>query len=471
MKRVLARWTSALVVAKVVVLALTIGVFEVGLPDAGPGWLDVGGDVVAQSDRLQKKRDPEQRRTKRDKDRRKYPNLTQKTYDKLARIEEAMEEEDIEKAMKLVNDMFRRPKDYNGHEIAQVHKMAAWIAWETEDMEKTIEHYHAILVDREVIPEAIEQSTLYNLAQLYFQKEDFEKSIELITEWMALVESPTASAYYFMARLYYRMEEWDRAETYIKIAINMEQGAGKKISKSWWEFLLSAYFEQDKLHESVGVLEILVQEYPEAKYWKQLSNFYGEIGETSKQLGAIEAAHAGGYFDSAEEARSLKLFAALLMNDGAYYRAAKYYQEGIDDGFVNPEFPELKMLAQAYMMSLDRQQAIEVFHEAAPNAPDGSVFESLSRLFLSTEKYEQCIEVGKDAIDKGDLKRPYQVRLIMGTCYVELTRLDDATSSFREALRLARRDEEDSAARMALNWLEYIDIERDRLKALADLSG
>ena len=447
-------------------LALVLVLLEFGLPEIPSsdwGLQDVGGTAQAQSGRVSKKRAIEKEK------RREYPNLRSTVFDKLAAIENAMSEDnDKEKALKLVNDMLRRGKrDLNGHELAQVHKMAAWVWWELEDIEKTMEHYHQVLVDREVIPEAIEQSTLYNLAQLYFQEEEFEKTIELINEWLSLIESPTSRSYYFLSVVYTRMEDWERSESYVDTAIQMEQEAGKKIPKSWWDLLLLAYFNQDKLTDSVRVLEILVQEYPSARYWKQLAGMYYEIGDTWKQMGALEAAHVGGYLDNAN---SVNHYASVLLNDGAYYRAAKYYQQGFDDGLVEETFKNHRLLAQSYMMALERDDAIKTYELAAPEAPDGGVFASLGRLYLGTGQFKKCVTACDNAVEKGDVRRVQQVYLVKGSCYVEMEKLSDARDAFRTALRLARKNDSASDVRTSGNWLKYVDSEVKRLKALEDLS-
>ena len=469
-KRLIVSWK--VVAAKASALALVLLLFDFGLRDAPstvPVFQDVGGMAHAQSDRVSKKRGTERKRGG-DKERREYPNLRSTVYDKLAAIDKAMSEEnDKEKALKIVNDMLRRGKrDLNGHELAQVHKMAGWVWWEMGDVQKTIEHYHAVIVDREVIPEAIEQSTLYNLAQLYFQEGDFDKTIELVNEWLSLIESPTARAYYFLAVVYSRMEEWDRTEMYANSAIEMEQETGKKISKSWWDLLLLAYFNQDNLDDSVRILEILVQEYPSARYWKQLANMYYELGDTWKQMGALEAAHAGGYLD---DGRSVKHYASVLLNDGVAYRAAKYYQKGFDDGLVEENFMNHRLLAQSYMMALERDKAISTYKVAAPEAPDGAVFASLGRLLLGTGQFKECVSACENAVEKGDVKRLEQVYLVKGSCFVELEQLKEAKDAFTTALRIARKRDEKSSVRMAQNWLKYIASETKRLQALADLAG
>ena len=469
-KRLIVFWKVA--AAKASALALVLLLFDFGLRDAPstvPVFQDVGGMAHAQSDRVSKKRGTEKKR-RGDKDRREYPNLRSTVFDKLAAIEKAMNEEnDKEKALKIVNDMLRRGKrDLNGHELAQVHKMAGWVWWEMGDIQKTIEHYHAVIVDREVIPEAIEQSTLYNLAQLYFQEEDFDKTIELVNEWLSLIESPTARAYYFLAVVYSRMEEWDRTEMYVNSAIEMEQETGKKIPKSWWDLLLLAYYNQENLNDSARILEILVQEYPSARYWKQLAAMYYELGDTWKQIGALEAAHAGGYLD---DGKSVKHYASVLLNDGVAYRAAKYYQKGFDDGLVEENFRNHRLLAQSYMMALERDKAIATYKIAAPEAPDGAVFASLGRLLLGTGQFKECIGACENAIEKGDVKRLEQVYLVKGSCYVELEQLKEAKDAFTTALRIARKRDEKSSVRMAQNWLKYIASETKRLQALADLAG
>ena len=241
----------------------------------------------AQSERAGKKRED-------DKKHREYLNIRSTVFDKLAAIEKAIiEENDKEKVLKLVNGMLRRgKKNLSGHELAQAHKMAAWVSWELGDIPKTIEHYQSVMVDRDVIPETIEQSALYNLAQLYLQQDSFEEAIEAVVEWLSLIESPNFHSFYFLATVYSRMNDWERTASYGEIAIQLKQQAGMEVSKPWWNLLLLAYLQQGKLHDAARVLETLVRKYPSEHHWERLVDMYYQVGDTLRHVGALKAARA-----------------------------------------------------------------------------------------------------------------------------------------------------------------------------------
>ena len=67
-------------------------------------------------------------------------------------------------------------------------------------------HFQAVLADREVIPEAVEQVPSTTWHRCTLQRKEFDKTIELVNEWMSLVDNPSTGANHFMAA-YSRKED------------------------------------------------------------------------------------------------------------------------------------------------------------------------------------------------------------------------------------------------------------------------
>ena len=400
--------------------------------------------------------------------RRTIPNVSEATYRRLSEIEEFVTGEDLDSAQKVIDQMLSREQRYNQNEVAQIHRMAAWIAHERDDTQQAIKHYEEIVEHSEFISEGMEQNAIKTLAQLYFAAEDFDKSLELMEKWIELGVDPKPTDYALIGVALYMMKNYQGAIDRTEQAIDLASQLGIKEKRQWWDVLRVSYYELEDYPKTVEILELMVEKYPRREYWVSLAGMYGQIDQEKKQMYAMEAAHVGGYFGKSSDYRN---FSALLANEGAYWRAAKYLNEGFEKEIVENNYKNLNVLGQRYQAAIETNRAIEVFEQARELAEDGKLFERLARLYYDLDEYEKCTEAAKIAIDKGGLQRVFNIETVMGICFVERSLLEQARQAFVSARNNADRAENRTASRTANVWIKYIDKEVKRRAALAKAAG
>ena len=225
--------------------------------------------------------------------------------------------------------------------------------------------------------------------------------------------------------------------------------------------------------DDVEGYEELVSFYPKKRYWVQLSGIYGEFKEESKQLGALEAAHDQRLLDKENE---YVVLYQLLMRAEAPFKAAKVIDYGIEEEFVEENEKHLKYLAQAWHLSQELDKAEPVYKKAAEKAKDGELYVFLGQIYLATDRYDMASESLKKGLEKGKLKDPVSVNILLGQVAYEQQKFDEATTFFRKSLDkvsdIKGKNEEDTYKKQdklrnqALKWLTYTENERERVRIL-----
>lgn len=419
------------------------------------GELGVGGVQVAAEESQQS-----QQKTRR------VPSMSEATYKKLAEAQEQIDAKNLQGALRILNDMLAsRRRPLNGNETGQVHNMLGFLYFSMENYNKAIEHYQIVANQGEDIPEGLEVTTLYTLAQLSFVAERYRDALRYMEQWLGKAQNPGPDPHIFMGQVYYQMENYRSAITQIEKGINIARERATPVKENWWSLLNYLYYEQENWPKVLEILGILVRDFPKREYWIQLAGIHGQEGNEREQLGAMEAAHAGNYL---REERDFTTLAGLLMQAEVPYRAATVLDKGINNGTIKRTTTNLRSLGQAWQLSQETKKAIDAFEEAGKSADDGRIYERLASLYLDNDEFPKCETAANNAINKGGLRKKQQVYVIRGMCQYNRDRLTPARGSFAACRNESRRVRDSNNQRICQQWITFIDREVNRRQALAD---
>lgn len=405
------------------------------------------------------------------------PNMQESTYRRLGEIQKLVEEKNLQKALPMLQQMLESKRRYNNNERAQIHRMIAFIYHEMEDDLNSIHHFEQVIAQVPDITEGLENSTLHTLTRFYFQEamkyvdtpakanEWFQKTLRTLDDWMSKVDEVGSDAHQFIATVYYQMGNNEKAIEHMEIAVRLAQERGTKVKEHWWSLLRYLYVSQNNWARAVDISEILVKDYPKRENWLSLAGAYGETDQPNKQLWTLEAAHAGGYL---EQEMDFYTYAGLLLQNEVPNRASKYLQASMDQELMQRSVKNLKLLGQAYQISMDVDEAIPVFEEAGVLAEDGATLSRLASLYLQRDEYDKCRDAAQTALSKGGLRRPLTVKATLGTCVFNMHKFSEARDIFQEIRREARKSKETKSEEdLARDWLMYINSEEKRVADLA----
>ena len=395
---------------------------------------------------------------------RRVPSMSESVYKRLAEAQEAIDAKDYNSAEGLLKDMLERTKRFNGNEVGQVRSMLGYVYFLKEDYRSAINEYKLVVAQGEDIPEGLEQTTLYTLAQLTFVEGFYDDALKFMEEYISKANNPGPEPRIFMGQVYYQMKDYPSAIRQLIAGIDMAKERGLTIKENWWQLLNFLYYEQENMPKVIETLEILVRDFPKRDYWVRLAGMYGQEGNEAGQLHTLQAAYVGGYLEKETDLTNL---AGLLMQIEAPYPAAKILEQGLTDKIVERNAKNLRALGQAWQLAQEVDKAIPVLEDAATLADDGKIFERLAYLYLDADRYEECVRAANGALDKGGLRKRQNAYVVRGMCHYNKDNLSAARESFVSCRNESRRDDDTQNVRVCSQWITFIDRERDRLARLA----
>jgi len=351
----------------------------------------------------------------------------------------------------------RESKGLNSYEMAQIWNTMAFAYYTLEDIPNTIKSYENIL-KQGTITEALEQSSLRALFQLHYAEGNYRKSIEFIDRFQALQANPDPQVTFIKATAYYQLEDYRAA---LRHAIEVEDLANaqqKEIKEQWWYLQVVLYNENKDTDNVIRVLETLILNYPKKQYWMHLAGMYSEKNWDDKSLSAYYAAYIQGFLQRETE---VIMLAQRLLGAGVPYEASRIIEKGIKAGEVEENQKNMTLLATAYTLAQETNQAIDAWRDATKYAEDGELHYRLAQALAAEDRHKEAIEAYADAQKKGKLKDEADVAFWKGISQMQIERWDDATRSFRDAAKLDKAKE-----KQARQYIRYVAGEKRRQEEL-----
>jgi len=385
--------------------------------------------------------------------------LSPRVYEQIEAAQLAMEANDLAQAEALMDALHADAEGLNDYERAQMYNFYAAIHYEQGKTDATIADYIAIL-KLEAPPEQIRTNSLFRLAQLYFVKEDYARSIGLLDEWMKWVEAVRPEAHMLKAQAYYQLDRYDPARKAVIAAMKEARTRQQPLQENWLALLRAIYYEQGDYPSAVKVLVSLVERWPSANYYKQLAGMLGLLGQQKGQLYVMHAAYVAGMLQSESELLNL---ARLYMAQDTPYPAMEVISQGIESGVIDDSVANLQLLAQAMALGKNSEGQIPVLRRAAESSGEAVHYLYLGQALMGDYQWAEAASSLQRALDIGGLDRVGSVYMQLGTAYYNLKRYGRALQAFKEATA------HEEYARQAEQWIGFVNQEIKRTKAIRDL--
>jgi len=386
---------------------------------------------------------------------RKTPAMRERVYSRLSEAQECADEGDMDCARELL-DRVREMSNLNSYEIAQMWNFYAFIYFTQDNYREATRAYENVLQQPE-LPLGLETTTMFTLTQLYFQEERFEESLGMLDRWFALTPTPAPDPYILKAQIYYSLERFQEGIEPTRTAIQIAMEQDRELRENWYRLLNVFYYELEDFPNVIDVLGTMIEMWPKREYFIQLSAMYGQEGDEGRQLALFETAYEAGWLARSSEIVNLS---QLLLQADIPYKAAKILEKGLEDGIVESTESNWRVLAQAWQLAQEDEEAIPALSRAAGLADDGVLDVRLAQSHQNLAQWQDCVDAARSGMRKGDLRRPDQANMILGACLFELGEFDEARTAFEVA-------EKDSRSRTgARSWIQYVNAEEDRERQL-----
>ena len=394
---------------------------------------------------------------------RRTPALRAKVYEQLSRAQALADADKTTEALAALDNVKDKSSSMNSYELAMMYNFYAFIYYNAEQFDKAIAAFEQV-VAQDAIPESLELSTLFSLAQLQMMQGQYEKTLTTLDRWEKLNKAPAqAKTLLLKAQAMYQLKDYQRAAGFINSAVAMVEKEGKVPEENWLVLQRAVFYELKQPTQVAAVLEKMVRHYNHGKYWLQLSGMYGELGEEKKQLAILEAAYQQGFVTSGADLFNL---AQLYYYHQVPVKGARVMEQAMAKKLLPDDLRNLKFTASCWTLAKEDDKAIPVLMAAAKLAEDGEIYADLAQLYLNRSDYENAIQAAETALAKGKLRNPGVTHLVKGMAYFNQQKFNDALTE------LAKAEQFDSAKRMAQQWVRFVEAEKaGKAKLAAALSS
>ena len=365
-------------------------------------------------------------------------------------------------------------------EKSQVWNYLGYVAFSQQQYRPAVKAYLR-LIDEPGADAKMKVSTYNTVAQLYFQLEDYASAAQFLervlkaseadnpqTDGVHKADAQTADSQTraLLAQAYYQLDRKKAAQAYLQTAIDDYQSRDKVPPEAWWSLQSLLYFEQEEYRQALPVLKQLIKHYPRYRYWHQLGGLYGQLGKDIERLVATEIVYLAAALNKERELLSL---AYLYLGADTPYRAAVILDTAIQQKQVGATAKNLELLGQAWQQAGEGHKARPVLEKAAALSGEGKIYAQLAGVYLDIGDNASAVKAAENALQKGKLKRPGAVQLVLGNAQLNLHCYDKAVLAFEQA-----GEYKDSKVN-AKQWLNYARAEGERVEALraagAELEG
>ena len=394
----------------------------------------------------------------------KVPAMRNRVYAQLARAQKLADEGDNIEGFEVLAEVEERVDSLNSYERAMLFNFYGFMYYANEDITLAVDSFNKVIAET-AIPDSLIISTLYSLAQLSMQQQEYKEALGYLTQWREInAKELTGSQEMLFAQVYYQDKDFVNSLKHSEMAISLVEAKNKVPKENWLTLQRATYYELGQPKQVTKVMEKLIRLYDKPQYWLQLSSMYGEIGEEDKQMAVMEAADQAGYITKASDILTLS---QLYLFHGAPYKSASVLENSIAQGTIFADEDNLSMLARAYLTAKEYDKATEVLIRVSDIAQSGEHDALLAQTYLNTEQWQAAINSStlalaryakhKQSKDK-QVKDIANMHLILGMANFNLKKFERSLVSFAKAAQFT------STKKTALQWGKYVEREQQHHK-------
>jgi tetratricopeptide (TPR) repeat protein len=349
---------------------------------------------------------------------------------------------------------FLRQDHLNAYERAMGEQMMGFILISLERMNEAIPRFERA-IELDALPNNAHFNMMRSLAQLYSSREEWQRSIDMMTQYLRYQPQPSPEDQIIMAQNYAQMQRYRDALPWVRGAI---RDAGDKAAESWYQLELAIHFETRDFRAALQVLNTIVARWPnQLRYWEMMSGAHQELNQDVDAVAALMAAYNGGLIT--EERKILNL-ARMSMYVDMPFQGGRILSRAIEAGQVEANERNLRVLLQAWTAAREYDRAGQVIDRLAPMTGDGDLLIQKARLVMEQNDWRGVIEAAEAALELGNVNNPGGAWLMIGIARMELDQLRESRRAFQRA-----QEFDANARRQAREWQRFVE---DRIQ-LAEL--
>ena len=379
--------------------------------------------------------------------------MGERAYRRFDRVTEYYSDGNYQEALSAVQAFLRQDR-LNEYERAMGEQMYGFILISLERMEEAIPRFERA-IELDALPNTAHFNLMRSLSQLYATREEWQRSIDMMTEYLRYQPEPSPEDQIIMAQNYAQMERYRDALPWVRGAI---RDAGEKAQESWYQLELAIHFETRDFNAALQVLNTIVARWPnQLRYWEMMSGAHQELNQDTDAVAALMAAYNGGLIT--EERKILNLVRMNIYIDMPF-QGGRILSRAIEAGQVEANERNLRLLLQAWTAAREYDRAGQVIDRLAPMTGEGDLLIQKARLVMEQNDWRGTVEAAEAALELGNVSNPGAAWLMIGIARMELDQLRESRRAFQRA-----QEFDANTRRQAREWQRFVE---DRIQ-LAEL--
>jgi tetratricopeptide (TPR) repeat protein len=369
--------------------------------------------------------------------------LSPQTYQRLNAIHTLIDAGKTEAALAALKKLLHAVGQRR-YEQAVVLQNLGYVQASRESFQDAIKAFEESLA-LEALPENAAQQMRYNLAQLYLATGNPSRAVTILDKWFGHASNPPAEAWLMLGQAHASLQDYRAAVPALQQAIELADTP----RADWYETLLAMHYELQSYRDCARLLERMIRLFPENDtYWRQLSGIYLTMNQPARALVVMELVWRRGRTTREED---LVQLAQLYLYQEIPFKAARLLEDALQAGQVERSTDHQALLASAWALARERDQAIRAYSLAARDATGAEIDFTLAQLYLEDERWEEAAQALEAALGKTGLSHPGTAWLLLGIARYELDSPGPAHEAFARAAGFA------DSGKMARQWLEHLD--------------
>ncbi len=378
--------------------------------------------------------------------------LDELTWKQLNSIYEDVSEDRFDEAYDDLQKMLKRA-GRDAYLQAIINQALAQVEWARKNYQAALGYFEQA-VELNSLPDQAHFALMYQIAQLYFMQERYDKALARLELWFcnSPEEKITSTAYVLQASIYARKEDYASLLQAIEQAIALAESP----QESWFQLKLAAHYELQQYPQAAATLEVMIASWPDRKiYWTQLSRIYYELKQDQRALAVLALAYRKGLLDTQGD---ILYLSSLYSNSEVPFKAAEVLEKGIRDGKVEPSKYHWTAVADTWYAAEELEKSLHAYTEAGKAASDGTIDLRRGFILVDLERWSAALESLNLALQKGGLndRTTGEAYLLRGMAQFNLGDFDSASADWGQAGRYEKTRE---AARQ---WMNHLREERRR---------
>lgn len=313
-------------------------------------------------------------------------------------------------------------------------------------------------IELNALPNNAHFSMMRSLAQLYASREEWQKSIDMMTQYLRYQPTPSPEDSIMMAQNYAQMNRYREALPWVDRAI---AEGGAKAQESWYQLKLAIYFELKDYRGALPVLKILASRWPnKLTYWETMAGAHQELNQDSDALAALMTAYDGGLITTQPKLLNLVRMSMYLELP---YQGGQILAKAMEAGQVEANAANLRLLLSAWTSAREYDRAGAVIDRLAPMTGEGDLFVQKARLMMEQNQWQPTVDAARKALELGNVGKPGAAWLMIGIAEMELGNLREARRAFQQA-----QEFDANTRRQAREWQRFVE---DRIQVAELRSG